>query len=156
MAKSKKLKVEVRNKYVIEVHDWHPKIIFNDALYQSVLDDREFEERISIDLSGKLESTTSKKCQKDIATLLTLSPSDHWYERDIIREDLHTIGYMNLEKADNKIYQEDTICFWMSLPTKSFELIKDYISYSGMEEFTIMGTELSYRKGEIYSFQFGS
>ena len=47
------------------------------------------------------------------------------------------------------------MCFWMSVPTKSFELIKDYISYSGKGNFTIMGTELSYRKGDIYSFEFG-
>ena len=97
MAKSKKSKIEIRYKYEIKVYDWNPKIIFNDALYQSVLDDREFEERISIDMSGKLKSTTSKKCQNDMTTVITLSPGDHWYNRDRIREDLHTIGYMNIE-----------------------------------------------------------
>ena len=112
MAKAKKTIKEVRHKYEIIVNDWHPKTIFNDAFYQSVLDDREFEERISIDMSGKLKSTTSKKCKKDMPAIITLSPSDHWYNRDRIREDLHTIGYMNLEKSDAEIFQEETICFW--------------------------------------------
>lgn len=61
---------------------------------------------------------------------------------------------MNLEKADYEIYQEDTMCFLTSVPSKFFELIKNYITYSGKRTFTIMGTELSYRKGEIYSLEF--
>ena len=154
MTNKKKLTKVDRFKYEIIVNEWHPEILFNDAMYQSVLDDREFEERISIIMIGNLKSTTSKKCKKVVASTITLSPNDNWYNRDMIREDLHTIGYMNLERADTEIYQEDTICFWVSIPTKSFELIKHFVSYSGKGRFTIMGTDLSYRKGDIYSLRF--
>lgn len=155
MAKSKKSNEQARHNYEIEVNDWYAKILFNDAIYQSVLDDREFEERISIDMLGRINSTTSKRCKENMAAIITMSPNESWYNRERIREDLHTIGYINIEKADSDIYEEDTICFWVSVPTKSFDLMKDYISYRKMAKFIFVGTELSYRKGEIYSLEFG-
>lgn len=124
-------------------------------MYQQFFDDRKFEERISMKMTGKVISTTSKKCKASMSAIFEIKPNKDWYERDRISEDLNTIGIINLEKADSEIYQEDTICFWASVPTKSFEYMKDYLTYCRKAKITLHGTETHYRKGEIYSLEFG-
>lgn len=52
---------ELQCKYIISIHDWHISIIYNDHLYKKIFETAEFEERISLELGGKVTSTTSKK-----------------------------------------------------------------------------------------------
>ncbi|GJM16107.1 MAG: hypothetical protein DHS20C13_14340 [Thermodesulfobacteriota bacterium] len=141
-------------KYILTINDWHVKILFNDDAYQRIFDDSEFEERISMEMTGRLISTTSKKCKDNMAATIDIKPNELWYQRDRLREDLHAIGNIYIERADSEFYQEDTICFWITVPTKSYENMKDYLSYKGKAQLNLVGTELLYRKGEIYSLEF--
>ena len=108
-----------------------------------------------MELTGRLISTTSKKCKDNMAASVDMKPSELWYQRDRLREDLHSIGSISIERSDSELYLEDTICFWISVPIKSYENMKDYLSFKGKAQITLVGTELSYRRGEIYSFEFG-
>lgn len=78
MGRRQNQKKEVQHKYEILVNDWNAEVLFNDLVYQSVLDDREFEERISIDMLGRINSTTSKKCKESMTAIRTVSPSNSW------------------------------------------------------------------------------
>lgn len=155
MARKKSRKSDFRCRYNLLVNDWDVRIHFNNEIYQRLFDDDEFVERIYMEMSGKLISTTSKKCNANIAATIDISPNDFWYQRDRLRDDLKFIGSMSVERADSEIYQEDTICFRVSVPTKSYENMKDYLSYKGNAYVTLYGTELFYRRGEVYSLEFG-
>ena len=155
MTRKSAKKEDLRCRYTLLVNDWDVKINFNDEIYQRLFDGSKFQERISMELTGQLISTTSKKCKENMAAIIDTKANELWYQKDRIREDLHTIGNICIERADSEFYQEDTIFFWVSVPTKSYENMKDYLSYKGNASITIIGTELSYKRGEIYSLEFG-
>lgn len=145
------------NNYIYEVSitDWYVNVSFNDYAYINLFDSGEFEERIYMVLEGRITSTMSKKCKKDMAGAVILHPSDFWYNKHGLREDMHTIGDMEIQKANSYSFKEDILYFRVGLPTKSYENIRDYMTYKGKALVTIVGTDLYYRKGDIYYLGFG-
>lgn len=83
-----------------------------------------------------------------------LHPSGFWYSDTRIPEDKHAIGDMEILKADSYSLKEDTVYFRTSLPTKSYENIRAYMSYKDRAVVTLVGTDLYWRKGEIYYLGF--
>lgn len=155
VANKRNRKDDPSQRYTLLLSDWDVRIQFNDQIYQRIFNDREFEERIAIEMTGHLVSTTSKKCKDSMAGIVSVRPSDAWYDRDMLRDDLDGIGSIEIMRADNEFYFEDTIRFYINVPTKSFDNMKEYISLKGQASITLIGTELSYRKGDIVSFEFG-
>lgn len=158
MAKRKKVSQEryvLQCKYSISIHDWHIQVIFNDHLYKKIFETGEFEERISLELEGKVTSTTSKKCKENFPTKIVIEPRDFTQVRNTHTEETIAIGYMEIEKADSELYMEDTLKFWFIVPKDSYENMKDYLAYRGNAMISITGTELNYRKGKVYSLEFG-
>ncbi|MEQ9617755.1 MAG: hypothetical protein RIG61_01095 [Deltaproteobacteria bacterium] len=92
--------------------DWHVSVSFNEYAYMNLLDQEEFKESFYMVMEGRLISTTSKKCKSYTAVRVNIYSSEIWYNKHMLREDLHTIGDMEIQKADACLYKEDTICFW--------------------------------------------
>lgn len=139
--------------YKILVDEWRIKLLFNDKTYQRVFNDDDFEERINLEISGKLVSTNSKKCKENMTSLITIEPNELWYEKNRINENLSHIGAIILER-ENEYYLEDTLLFWVSIPPNSYENIRHYLSCCNTCEFSFVATDLYYRRGEIISLSF--
>jgi len=154
MAKRRRINYDKLFRYDVSINDWSVNVSFNDYTILNMTDGDPFEERISIDMDGRVISTSSKKCKQDMAARITIEPGDFWYRNDRTKDD-NTIGYLKIEKKDSEIFYEDTLYFWISLPTKSYENMKDYLTYKGSAQVGLIGTELFRRKGEIYYLGFG-
>jgi len=142
-------------RYSILIYDWHIKVIFNDYMYQKVFNSDEFEERINLELEGRVTSTTSKKCKDNMAARIIVESRDFSHAKNTHNEGLHAIGYVEIEKADSEFYMEDTLYVWFIVPKDSYENMKDYLAYKGNAMISLTGTELHYRKGKVYSLEFG-
>jgi len=155
MAKRRKINMDNHCRYEISVNDWSVSVSFNDYAYFNISEE-EFEESIHMILEGSISSTTSKKCSKVSKARLIIYYGDFWYEKDRLKKDLHTIGHMEIQKSDPELdlVKEDILYFWLSIPTKSYENIKDYLIYKSKAQVTILGTELFRRKGDVYYFRF--
>lgn len=151
----RKRNFENEYRYEVSVTDWHVNVDFNDYAYINVLDRGEFEESFYMVLEGRISSTMSKKCKKDMAAEIVIYPSDVWYNRQGLKDDLHTIGRMHVERANSYSYKEKTLCFIVNIPTKSYENIRDYMTYQGKASVLLVGTELNRGKGDIYYISFG-
>ncbi|MEE9215224.1 MAG: hypothetical protein V3U54_10600 [Thermodesulfobacteriota bacterium] len=149
MARRKRRKTDQQCIYDISVDDWSVCVRFNDYAYINVFDREEFEEHICMILEGCITSTTSKKLKKILASRVILHPGDFWYEKEKLRDDLHIIGNAAIMKANTFDDKEDTLYFWVNVPTKTYENIKDYLIYKGKAKICLVGTELFRRKGEI-------
>lgn len=154
MSRRKKRNKEQRCRYEVSVIDWYVNVSFNDYAYFRSLDLEEFKERFYMVLEGRIISTMSKKCKRYMAAKVNIHSSDIWYNKHMLKEDLHTIGDMEIQKADACLYKEDTLCFWVSVPTKSYENMRDYLTYKGRALVSFIGTDLHWRKGEIYYIDF--
>lgn len=141
-------------RYCVCVFDWFVDIDFNEYAYINPFDVDQFEERIKMIMLGKLISTDSKKCAKDMSAKVIIHPSDIWYRKNELRKDLSAIGDMEIIKAKSGIEKVDTLYFRISVPTKSYENMKDYIVYKGKALVTVVGTDLFRRKGNIYYLGF--
>ena len=139
--------------YCCSINNWQIHVYFNNESFKKLFDDDDFEERISLETSGKLISTSSKKVKEELDANVIIFPDDGWYEKKYINKESNKIGNIEVHRKDN-IYAEETILFRVSLPTKSYGSIKDYLSYSTEVFFSFAGSELNYRKGDIYSFEF--
>lgn len=155
MVRRKGSNTKYQHRYEVSVMDWYVNVSFNDYAYINVLDREEFEESVYMVLEGRINSTTSKKCKRYMPALVSIHSSEIWYNKNMLREDMHTIGYVEIEKADSDMHKEDTIYFRVSVPTKSYENIRDYLTYKGKALISLIGTELYWRKGEIYYLGFG-
>lgn len=142
-------------RYEVSVMDWYVNVTFNDYAYINVFDREEFEESFYMVLEGRISSTMSKKCKKGMAAKVIIHSGDFWYDKHMLRDDVHTIGNMDIQKANPYTDKEDTLYFRVSVPTKSYENIKDYLTYKGKALISLVGTELHWRKGEIYYLSFG-
>lgn len=155
VTKRRRRNYENEYRYEVSVRDWYVNVEFNDYAYINVIDRGEFEESFYIVLEGRVSSTMSKKCKKNMAAEVIIHPSDVWYNRQRIREDVHTIGDAQVQKADGNYYKEDVLFFRVSVPTKSYENIRDYMTYNGKATVLLAGTELHWRRGDIYYMSFG-
>ena len=155
MTRRKRRNMKQRYRYEVSVLDWYVNVSFNDYAYSNVLDREEFEENFYMVLEGRISSTTSKKCKSYMSAEVIIHSGDFWYNKHMLRDDVHTIGNMEIEKANSYTYKVDTICFRVSVPTKSYENIWDYLTYKGKALISLVGTELYWRKGEIYYLDFG-
>lgn len=151
---SKRRKADNQYSYDVLVTDWHVDVSFNDFAYINLFDSEEFEERIIMVLEGHVTSTLSKKCKKDMTSKVFIHPSEIWYDKHLLREDLHTIGNMEIRKTDLCVEKEDVIYFRVSVPTKSYESIMGYLAHKGKAMVRLVGTELYRRKGDIYYLGF--
>jgi len=70
-----------------------------------------------------------------MASKLIIRPSNLWYERERLRDDLHIMGNTEIIKAGSLGNEEDTLYFWVNVPTKSYENIKDYLIYMGKADY---------------------
>lgn len=140
--------------YDVLVMDWHVNVSFNDYAYINLFDSEKFEERIFMVMEGWVASTSSKKCKKDLAARVIIQPSDFWYDKHILRDNLHTIGNMEIHSANLLLEQEMTIYFRASVPTKSYNSMMGYLTHKGKALVRLVGTELYRRKGEIYYIAF--
>ena|SRR3990167_3672587 len=154
MARRKRRNSKHQYRYDVSVMDWYVNVSFNDYAYINVLDREEFEERFYMVLEGRLISTTSKKCKRHMLAEVVIDSGDFWYNKHMLRKDVHTIGYMEIEKSNSYTHKEDTLYFRVSVPTKSYENIRDYLTYKGKALISLIGTELYWRKGEIYYLGF--
>lgn len=154
MARRKRRNMKNQYLYDVSVMDWYVHVAFNDYAYINLFDRGEFEESIYMVLEGRLSSTMSRRCKKGMMAEVILHPGDFWYEKHRLRDYMHTIGNMDIQKADSYSHKVDTIYFRVSVPTKSHENIRDYLTYKGKGLIRIVGTELHWRKGEIYYLSF--
>ncbi|HBN22616.1 MAG TPA: hypothetical protein DD412_05200 [Holosporales bacterium] len=90
-----------------------------------------------------------------MAAEIVIHLSDVWYNRQRLRDDLHKIGRMQVERVNSYSYKEKTLCFIVNIPTKSYENIRGYMTYKGKASVLLVGTELHWRKGDIYYISFG-
>lgn len=141
-------------RYLVSVFDWFVDIDFNEYAYNNPFNVDQFEERIKMIMEGKITSTDSKKCMKNMSAKVIVHHSDIWYEKNMLREDLSVIGNMEIIKTRPGIEKEDTLYFRISAPTKSYENMKNYLAYKGKALVTIVGTDLFRRKGDIYYLGF--
>lgn len=114
----------------------------------------QFEERIKIIMEGRIFSTDSKKCKKNMPVKVIIHPSNIWYDKSQLRDVLSAIGDIEIIMAKSDIEDEDTLYCRISVPTKSCENMKDYLSYKGKASVNLVGPELFWRKGEIYYLGF--
>ena len=56
-------------------------------------------------LEGRISSTMSKKCKKDMAAEVIIHSNDFWYNRHSLRDDVHTIGDMEIQKANSYTFR---------------------------------------------------
>lgn len=152
--KRKRKKLEDLFNYEVSVYDWTVNVFFNEYAYMNIFNVEQFEEQYYMVLEGKVSSSTSKKCDKDMLAEVIIHPGEFWYDPNRIREGVDTIGYMSIEKKDSEIYKEDTILFRVIVPTKSYENIRSYLTYKGKAFIKLLGSDLYYRKGDIYYFEF--
>jgi len=155
VARRRRRNYENEYRYDVSVTDWYVNVEFNDYAYICVPDRTEFEESYYIVLEGRIFSTMSKKCKKNMAAEIVIRTSDIWYNRQRLRDNLHTIGHMQVERANSYSYKEKTLCFVVNIPTKSYENIRDYMTYRGKASILLVGTELNRGKGDIYYMSFG-
>jgi hypothetical protein len=141
-------------RYEVAVRDWSVSVNFNDYAYVNLFDCGEFEERIFMILEGAISSTSSKKISNDMPAKVILHPSDFWYSDTRMPDDKHAIGDMEIIQKRSGIEKEDTLYFRLSIPTKSYENIRAYMSYRDRAVVTLVGTDLFRRKGEIYFLGF--
>lgn len=107
---------EQRCRYEVSVLDWHVNVSFNDYAYFRSLDREEFKEHFYMAFEGRIISTMSKKCKIYMAAKVNIHSSDIWYNKHMLREYLHTIGNMEIQKADACLYKEDTIFLGVARP----------------------------------------
>jgi len=155
LARRKRRNMKHQYLYEVSVMDWYVHVTFNDYAYINLFDRGEFEESIYMVLEGRTSSTMSKKCKKAMMAKVIIHPGDFWYDKHRLRDDMHAIGHMDIQKANSYSDKEDTIYFRVSVPTKSYENIRDYLTYKGEGLVRLVGTELYWRKGEIYYLSFG-
>jgi hypothetical protein len=155
VARRRRRNYENEYRYEVSVTDWYVNVDFNEYAYSNVLDRPEFEESFYMVLEGRISSSMSKKCKKDMAVEIILHACDVGYNRQRLRDDLHTIGRMLVERANSYSYKENTMCFVVNIPTKSYENIRDYMTYKGQASVLLVGTELNRGKGDIYFMSFG-
>lgn len=105
-------------------------------------------------LEGSISSTSSKKIRNDMPARVILHPSDFWYSNTRMPDDKHAIGNMEIIQKRLGIEKEDTLYFRLTIPTKSYENIRAYMSCKDRAMVTLVGTDLYRRKGEIYFLRF--
>lgn len=154
MAWRKRRNSEHQYRYDVSVIDWHVNVSFNDYAYINVPDQKEFEESFYMVLEGRVISTTSKKCKRHMLAEVVIDPGDFWYNKHMLKKDVHTIGYMEIQRPSSYVCNEVKLYLRVSVPTKSYENIKDFMTYKGKALVSIIGTELHWRKGEIYALDF--
>lgn len=145
---------KTQHKYEVAVRGWSVNVNFNDYAYRNLFDCGEFEERIFMILEGHISSTSSKKIRKDMPAKVILHSSDYWYSHNRIPDDKHTIGDMEIIQKRSGIEKEDTLYVRLSIPPKSYENIRAYMSYRNGAVVTLVGTDFYWRKGEIHFLRF--
>ena len=155
LARRKRINKDHQYRYDVCVKDWYVNVQFNDYAYLNLFDREEYEEYIYMVLEGRISSTMSKKCKKDMPAKVVIHSGDFWYDKSRLRDDVHTIGNMDIQKANPYTDKEDALYFRVSVPTKSYENIRGYLTYKGKALISLVGTELYRRKGEIYYLGFG-
>lgn len=154
MAKRRKRNYEQEYLYHVSVLDWSVRVEFNDYAYINAQDNAEFEESIYMVLECRLTDTNSKKCEKNMAVRFAIHEKEHWPNQQYDKKELRPIGAMTKMKAEPEIYPEETLSCWVVVPPKSYNNIQNYLSYKGQAKVMFMGSDLSYRKGHIYYFDF--
>lgn len=90
-----------------------------------------------------------------MAVSIILHPSDVWYNKQRLRDDIHAIGDMEILKAKSYSFKEDTIYFRVGVPTKSYENIREHMASKSKAVVTLVGTDIKWRRGDIYYLGFG-
>jgi len=155
MTRRKKRKTDQQCIYELSVDDWSVSVRFNDYAYINIFDRDEFEEDIYMVLKGHITpTTTSKKLKKIVASKVNIRSSVVWYDKQKLRDDLHIIGHSEIMRAETFDEKEDTLYFYVNIPTQSYDNIKDYLIYKGKAKVTIVGSELFRRRGEVRYMSF--
>ncbi len=129
-------------------------VSFNDYAYINIFDMQQFEEKIYMVIEGEIIDSDSKKLKTGQESQIVLHPAEYWDNRMNIREDTETIGDIAMVKQQYDDISKNVLMFRMSVPVKSYENIRAYLTYKQRGEMHIIGTDLKYRKGEIYYFRF--
>ncbi len=142
--------------YEIVVSDWQAEASFNDYAYINIFDHEQFEETIRLELTGVISYCSTTKLKKGCQRVkVLLFPSDHWYHRNQIAEGAEVIGEIKLTKLpEDENTKDKTLLIKVSLPTKSYENIRSYLSYKGTGVVEVVGQEINRGEADIYYFRF--
>ena len=154
MPRHKRRNENQKYRYFVSVFDWSVNVNFNDYAYINLFDCGEFEERIFMILEGSISSTSSKKIRNDMPAKVMLHLNDFWYSNIRNEDDTPAIGDMEIIQKRSGIEKEDTLYVRLSVPTKTYENIRAYMSCKDRALVTLVGTDLYWRKGEIYFLRF--
>ncbi|MFA7275879.1 MAG: hypothetical protein WC043_03650 [Pseudobdellovibrionaceae bacterium] len=142
--------------YEIAVNNWQIDASFNDFAYINIFDREQFEETIRLEMTGVISYCSTKKLKKGQQKVkVLLFPSDHWYHRNQIVEGAEVIGEIKLTKLPEDEHTKDrTLLVKVSLPIKSYENIRSYLSYKGTGVVEVVGQEINRGEADIYYFKF--
>ena len=139
--KGKKLENE---RYEIEVEDWEVDYHFGLNTAPKDLIEGVYWEWSKLILTGKILSPivkTASKTRIELADEPELD--DHWKPTPTIIS-AKAIGWMEIPRGD------DTLIFYCSIPSRSFQYIPLAVSSGKIKYVSIFGTKLKWRKGTVF------
>lgn len=155
MVKTNRRKRKYENEvfYEIAIESWEAHVSFNDYLYMNIFDSAPHEEKIYICLNGHHASTRSKKVKKGKPCRVVLHPSDYW-DKPHHEEAEDSIGDMIIYREPIRGTNKDYLMARVSIPFRSYELIRSYLTYKASGTIRVVGTEMIKRKGTVFQISF--
>lgn len=147
MAKKRKVKKKKpqNESYEIQVEDWEVDYHFGLNTAPKDLIQGVYWEWSKLILTGKILSPTIKTASK---TRIELADEpvldDHWKPTPTVAS-AQAVGWMEIPRGD------DTLIFYCSIPSRSFEYISLSVSSGKIKYASIFGTKLKWRKGRVSS-----
>lgn len=149
MAGKRRRKPDHEYIYEVDITSWDANIAFNEYAYINIFDREPFTEKIYITLNGAVSLTTSKKIKKGMDAQVVLHPTNSWEKYNWDERELPVGDFIIQNNPELLIAR-------ISIPIRSYELIRSYLTYKAQGRIELVGTEINRRNAEIFYVGFNS
>ena len=149
MAGKRRRRPDQEYRYEVEITSWDARVVFNEYAYINLFNREPFAERYYIKLNGSLRVTSSKKIKKGLPAEIVLHPTTEWEKPPALDHD-SPIGDLVIESKPKAILAR------ISIPMRSYELIRSYLTYSAKGRVELVGTDIDRRNANIFYIGFDS
>ncbi|SEG03332.1 hypothetical protein [Marinobacterium lutimaris] len=142
--------------YAVSITGWGAYVCFNEYAWINILDTEPYHDRYYICLHGSLVTATTKKVKTGQKVTVAVHPAD-FKEFNVDRYGVEPIGDMEITTmANDEGKKEKILVFRVSVPETSFNHIRAAMTGNHTATVSMTGTDLYYRKGQIFHLAFQS
>jgi hypothetical protein len=142
--------------YEVSATSWSTYVYFNEYAWINIFDTEPYHDRYYMCLHGSVIKAITKKVKTGQKVKFAIHPAD-FKDLNVNRYGLEPIGDMEISTMkNNEGKKEKILVFRVSVPETSFCHIRSAMTGNHTATVSMTGTDLYYRKGQIFHLTFQS